>query len=88
MAYTSMFFALGCDHLIFGHTPDTLSIIGSSLILSAAIAIALSQGETPVKEATHDGRTDEDQEARVGLLADTSHQSGPTDQEIHLATFR
>ena len=41
MVYTQMLFALAMDKLIFGHSPELLSIIGSSLILGSAIFVAL-----------------------------------------------
>ncbi|OCK81791.1 hypothetical protein K432DRAFT_325493 [Lepidopterella palustris CBS 459.81] len=41
MVYTQMLFALGFDKLIWGTTPGTLSIIGSSLILGSAIYVAM-----------------------------------------------
>jgi hypothetical protein len=43
MIYTQMLFALAMDKLVFGHSPELLSIIGSSLILGAAICIAMKR---------------------------------------------
>ncbi|KAK0336337.1 hypothetical protein LTS02_001989 [Friedmanniomyces endolithicus] len=41
ITYTQMLFALSFDKFFFGHTPDLLSIAGSTLILGSAIYIAL-----------------------------------------------
>ncbi|KAF2704863.1 hypothetical protein K504DRAFT_461112 [Pleomassaria siparia CBS 279.74] len=41
MVYTQMLFALAFDKLVWGTTPGTLSIIGSSLILGSAIYVAM-----------------------------------------------
>jgi hypothetical protein len=38
-----MLFALAMDKVVFGHSPELLSIIGSSLILGSAICIAMKQ---------------------------------------------
>ncbi|KYG44728.1 hypothetical protein M433DRAFT_39635, partial [Acidomyces richmondensis BFW] len=40
ITYTQMLFALTFDKLIFGHTPDLMSIAGSTLILGSAIYVA------------------------------------------------
>jgi hypothetical protein len=48
MLYTQMLFALTFDKLVWGTTPGTLSIIGSSLILGSAIYVALHK-EDPKK---------------------------------------
>jgi hypothetical protein len=48
MLYTQMLFALMFDKLVWGTTPGTLSIIGSSLILGSAIYVALHK-EDPKK---------------------------------------
>ena len=41
MIYTQMLFALAMDKIVFGHTPEILSIIGSSMILGSAIFVAV-----------------------------------------------
>jgi drug/metabolite transporter (DMT)-like permease len=43
MCYTQMLFALGGDKLIFGTTPDTMSWIGSGLILAGAVWVATAR---------------------------------------------
>lgn len=69
MVYTQMLFALTFDKLVFGTTPNWLSIVGSSLILGSAIYVALHK-EAPAKEperSTHASREEE-----VGLMSPTS----------------
>jgi drug/metabolite transporter (DMT)-like permease len=41
MIYSQMLFALIMDKLVFGHSPELLSLIGSSLILGSAIVVAI-----------------------------------------------
>nr|POE85488.1 putative membrane protein [Quercus suber] len=62
ITYTQMLFALGVDKLIFGHTPGTISIIGSSLILGAAIVVAMQQSSVSKARPGSD-----DLESRRGL---------------------
>ncbi|KIX98251.1 uncharacterized protein Z520_06331 [Fonsecaea multimorphosa CBS 102226] len=46
MCYTQMLFALGGDKLVFGVTPDTMSWIGSVLILAGAVWVAAARDST------------------------------------------
>ncbi|KAK0353307.1 hypothetical protein LTR91_020671 [Friedmanniomyces endolithicus] len=58
ITYTQMLFALSFDKFFFGHTPDLLSIAGSTLILGSAIYIALmaNAGKNgPAKEVGEGG---------------------------------
>lgn len=66
MVYAQMLFALTFDKLIWGTTPGTLSIIGSSLILGSAIYVAMHK-EAPKKARTE--REHGDQEEGLGLMA-------------------
>ena len=43
MCYTQMLFALAGDKLVFGVTPDTMSWIGSALILAGAVWVAAAK---------------------------------------------
>jgi hypothetical protein len=61
MVYVQMLFALGFDKLIWGNTPGTLSIIGSSLILGSAIYVAIHK-ENPGKVAKLRERTNQEEE--------------------------
>lgn len=61
MVYTQMLFALAFDKLVWGTTPGTLSIIGSSLILGSAIYVAMHK---------EDSNRDEDGERGNGLNRD------------------
>jgi drug/metabolite transporter (DMT)-like permease len=66
MVYVQMLFALSFDKLIWGTTPGTLSIIGSSLILGSAIYVAMHK-EAPKKAGVNRERSDHE-EGR-GLMA-------------------
>jgi hypothetical protein len=66
MVYVQMLFALSFDKLIWGTTPGTLSIIGSSLILGSAIYVAMHK-EAPTKAGVE--RETGDQEEGRGLMA-------------------
>ncbi|KAK0260943.1 hypothetical protein LTR91_002161 [Friedmanniomyces endolithicus] len=77
ITYTQMLFALSFDKFFFGHTPDLLSIAGSTLILGSAIYIALmaNAGKNgPAKEVGEGGSasaglgTEGELEAHEGLL--------------------
>ncbi|KAK5688792.1 hypothetical protein LTS10_000770 [Elasticomyces elasticus] len=74
ITYTQMLFALSFDKIFFGHTPDLLSIAGSTLILSSAIYIALmsSAGKTgpgAEDDNVNAARTEEELEAQQGLMS-------------------
>jgi hypothetical protein len=64
MVYMQMLFALTFDKLVWGTTPGTLSIIGSSLILASAIYVAMHR-EDPKNSAV---RERADQEEEQGLM--------------------
>ncbi|KAF2845761.1 hypothetical protein T440DRAFT_459688 [Plenodomus tracheiphilus IPT5] len=49
MVYMQMLFALTFDKLVWGTTPGTLSIIGSSLILGSAIYVAMNKEQPGAK---------------------------------------
>ncbi|KAK4575154.1 hypothetical protein LTR86_001006 [Recurvomyces mirabilis] len=68
ITYTQMLFALGFDKLIFGHTPDLMSIAGSSLILGSAIVVATlaDAGKNSNKKEQVHGNADV--ESRQGLM--------------------
>lgn len=66
MVYMQMLFALTFDKLVWGTTPGTLSIIGSSLILGSAIYVAMNK-EDPEKKLTPRERGAEDEER--GLMS-------------------
>jgi len=91
MTYTSMFFALFADKLIFGHSPGVMSIIGSSLILGSAITIAMQQRPA----LKHEG-FGVDEESRAGLLSESNgvdvaigqnHDRIPV-QDVQMRTLR
>ncbi|KAL1296889.1 hypothetical protein AAFC00_004503 [Neodothiora populina] len=61
MTYTSMLYALTFDKLVFGQTPGSMSIIGSTLILGSAIYMAVHRDSSadpgPSKESDEGGDT-------------------------------
>ncbi|KAI6823608.1 hypothetical protein KC340_g5021 [Hortaea werneckii] len=83
MTYTQMLFALTFDKLIFGHTPDLMSIAGSTLIVGSALYVATfaDTGSGQDKSTTVGSastRQADDEEAGQGLI----HRTGdsPLDQ--------
>jgi drug/metabolite transporter (DMT)-like permease len=50
MCYTQILFALTGDKLVFGATPDTMSWIGSGLILAGAVWVSAARDETAKNE--------------------------------------
>lgn len=89
MIYLQMLFALGFDKLIFGHIPGLMSVFGSSLILGAAIVVAMQQSSVP--KGT---QSNTDEESRRGLIDGmedqqmTEDQVRPQAQELQLMTLR
>jgi len=64
-----MLFALGFDKLVFGHTPDMISIAGSTLILGSAMYVALQGGViTKSKEPVYE-HCQADEESQQGLIS-------------------
>ena len=64
-----MLFALSFDKLVFGHTPDLLSIAGSTLILGSAMYVALQgNGAAKSKEQAH-GNVEIDGESQQRLMS-------------------
>ena len=96
MTYTQMLFALGFDKLIFGHTPDIMSIMGSSIILGSAIIVAVQKdpNRRQQKESADGGGTNDDEETRTGLMSGVRDVESGEDhdrlpvQEVQLRTLR
>lgn len=82
MVYVQMLFALSFDKLIWGTTPGTLSIIGSSLILGSAIYVAMHK-DAPKKTVER-----WDQEEQQGLMASELEIDQNGDQPIPLTSVR
>ena len=81
MTYTQMLFALSFDKLIFGHSPNWMSIIGSSLILGPAIFVAVQKGnETDKRTALPSA----DEESQRGVMSDmeTGEQAAGNDDRM------
>jgi EamA-like transporter family len=67
MIYSQMIFALLMDKLIFGHSPELLSLIGSTLILGSAIVVAVRKAGPKQTGDHHDPLDLIDEE--VGLMS-------------------
>jgi hypothetical protein len=100
ITYTQMLFALSFDKFFFGHTPDLMSIAGSTLILGSAIYVATMAKAGNIsnqKDETEGSRLPLDEEAGQGLISgmrtardvDTGddRESMPV-QEVQLRTLR
>jgi len=70
MTYTSMLFALGFDRFFFGTTPSITSIIGSTLILSSAVCMAMQRGDSP-KVQDGDTRVEDTLYEEQGLMTES-----------------
>lgn len=85
-----MIFAMGFDKLIFGHLPNFLSIIGSSLILGAAIFVALQKKAPAIEKDIVEGSAllvDEE----AGRTSDCNPADDPNEsmlQEVQMRTLR
>ena len=66
-----MIFALLMDKLIFGHSPELLSLIGSTLILGSAIVVAVRKAGPKQTGDHHDPLDLIDEE--VGLMSAVDH---------------
>jgi hypothetical protein len=69
MTYTQMLFALTFDKFFFGHSPNWMSIVGSSLILGPAIFVAMQKNVDEPTAVNEGGRTTHDEEAQQGLIS-------------------
>jgi hypothetical protein len=77
MIYTQMLFALAMDKLIFGHSPELLSIIGSSMILGSAIYVAVKK-DSSSSPKNEDGYQPVDDEER-GLVDGMDDEDGDSE---------
>ena len=85
MVYTQMLFALAFDKLVWNTTPGLLSILGSSLILSSALYVAVRNNKA--KEQAERGGSDEE----ATLMHDeprSGRESLRGVQEVQLRTLR
>lgn len=88
IVYCQMLFAIGFDKLIFGHLPGVPSIIGSSLILGAAIIVAMQKNNTSTIQVTAEGSSLlVDEEAAQGPNSQ-SRSENDTIQDIQMTTLR
>jgi hypothetical protein len=86
MIYTQMLFALAMDKLVFKHSPELLSLIGSSLILGSAIYVALKNNSTtpPKKEGSGGPVTDEESGLIQGIDAEDGDGEDVAMREIRV----
>nr|OQO18785.1 hypothetical protein B0A51_13757 [Rachicladosporium sp. CCFEE 5018] len=90
MTYTHMLFALSFDKLFFGHSPNWMSIIGSSLIIGPAIYVAVQKSATSDKDATEGSRGTADEESQQGLISgvDAGHRTVETRMPVEEVQMR
>ena len=65
MAYTQMLFALAFDKLVFGVTPEFLSLTGSTLILGSAIYVAVQKENAKSIESVQLAQRQDEEQALV-----------------------
>ncbi|KAI9678142.1 MAG: hypothetical protein M1817_006086 [Caeruleum heppii] len=80
MVYTQMLFALTFDKLLWGTTPGALSIVGSSLILSSAIYVAVPK-DAAKKATVGQPRCTHDEEQGLVHGVDQGHSDGSVEEE-------
>lgn len=89
MTYTSMLFALASDKIFFGVTPSASSIIGSTLILGAAIVMALQKAEPAVDKTQQPSEpTDEERGLMQDVDGDVDGEERMPIQEVQMRTLR
>ena len=101
MVYTQMLFALAFDKLIWGITPVAISMVGGSLILGAAIYVAVlrdsGKGNSASKTGKAAARADEEQGLVEGMEGEDDVSEGERSQgrgplrdihEVQLRTIR
>lgn len=76
-----MLFALGFDKIIFGHTPDLMSIIGSSIILGSAVVVTLSSGARKSEPSPSTNLSTTDVESQQALLYNADVGQNESDVE-------
>ena len=86
-----MLYALAFDKFVFGQTPGTMSIIGSTLILGSAVYMSVHRnGSSSSKEAEQvrdpDGRAGGDEEEMVGLMG--ASEIGEEGVEVEMRDLR
>lgn len=76
MTYTQMLFALTFDKFFFGHSPNWMSILGSSLILGPAIFVAMQKNADESKDGDENIASGRDEEAQRGLMGGLDEEDG------------
>ena len=95
MTYTQMLFALSFDKLIFGHSPNWMSILGSSLILGPAIFVAVQKADGTERHVVQSSQREGDEESHRGLMSNTEADVAESDradrmpvEEVQMRTLR
>lgn len=70
-----MLFALAMDKLIFGHSPELLSIIGSSMILGSAIYVAVKKDSSSPKNEEGYQQVGDEERGLVDGMDDDDEES-------------
>lgn len=76
MTYTQMLFALTFDKFFFGHSPNWMSILGSSLILGPAIFVAMQKNVDESRDGDENVASGRDEEAQRGLMGGLDEEDG------------
>ncbi|GAB7345549.1 hypothetical protein MBLNU457_3861t2 [Dothideomycetes sp. NU457] len=87
VTYTAILFGAFSDHFFFGVSPSVWSVVGSSLILGAAITMAMSKANpTETKERqVGDG---EEERGLMGAAEDDLDENRMPIQEVQMRTIR
>jgi len=87
VTYTAILFGAFSDHFFFGVSPSVWSVIGSSLILGAAITMAMSKAD-PIE--TRDRHVGDGEEGRglMGVIDDDGDEDRMPIQEVQMRTIR
>ncbi|KAF4551760.1 EamA-like transporter-like protein 3 [Elsinoe fawcettii] len=89
MTYTSMLFALASDKIFFGTSPGVSSIVGSTLILGAAIVMALQKAQpAPENKEGAGPQADEERGLMGNMDEDDREEERMPIQEVQLRTLR
>ena len=84
MIYTQMLFALAMDKLVFQHSPEMLSLIGSTLILGSAVYVAFRKQSTKTTEKEGPSAADEERGLMQGIDAEDGENGDVAMREIRL----
>lgn len=87
VTYTAILFGAFSDHFFFGVSPSVWSVVGSSLILGAAITMAMSKADPVVTKDRQVGDGEEERGLMRGTEDDLDEDRMPI-QELQMRTIR